>query len=473
MELGSSSIRFVKVEQSGPRTLEVPLGPDLYNEGQVVNRKGFSQAVRTALRQQLGSVPPGAAVSLGAQNVLVRRIGLPKLKGPALRNLLETQGEQWIPFLREGAAFDLVVVDPNMSAHQQEVLLVAVPTRTVERIAEAVNAMGLKLAALDVDTAALFRTAVASGAAQATGVVGMVDLTTDRPRIALYQNGYLVGTRTLDSRGVRGTTQWGAAGFNDDLPTDVRRSIDLMVTQLRAEAPLDAMVVLGAPPAELMEALDREFRLAMASRIAPGFNLTMGNGASIAPEAALGYGLALCQRVAPFSFDLMPKTSVEEKRQRNLAWLLSGVLVAGVGAYGYLWTLQMPELTGEEARLRRDIGTANAYLAREPGVKVEEARAASLQPIFGALAKVDPWTVAFPRLKEILPTGVRITSLSGALPSLSITGTAPLPEQVDELLNAMEKSPYFLNPVLSTSGTETDVAFSMSVQLAPREVKAK
>ncbi len=481
MELAGGSIRLVKAQHSSggssiARTAEVEFPPEVYRDGQIFNPTAFGKAVKEAIKTQLGGAPKQVALSVGGQGVLVRRVGLPKLKKNDLRHLMETQGDQWIPFLREGAAFDLRVVNPNAGEHQQEVLLVAVPTRYIDYATSVLKTAGLKLAALDVDVSAVYRAAVAHGAAPAQGTVAVLDLSQEKPRLGLFHDGILVSARSLDTRINRSGAGMVLPGFGDDLPVEVRRSVELMFTPLPEGTLLSALVVNDpVRNGELLEGLEREITTTFQDRLGPSFRLAGEIDRNTDPRMALSFGLALTQTGEPQFFDLMPRPTVAEKRQSRLVTFLTLFVIAALGAYGYLWSLQMPALAEEQAAKQTELTKLQEGLARESQIAYEEQKEKMLQPLIAELNKSDPWVAIHAHLKELLPPGVKVTGLSVSAGKATFSGTAPKPDQVAELMNALDKSPYFLNPILSTSGSTDEIPanFSISVELATREVKGE
>ncbi|MFZ5816324.1 MAG: pilus assembly protein PilM [Bacillota bacterium] len=480
MELAANSIRLVQAQQGSSgyqvaRSAEVEFPPNVYQDGQIFDPKGFRAAMKEALRGRMGGAGRSAVMAVGAQHLLVRRVPLPKLKRNDLRHLLETQGDQWIPFLREGAAFEVVVINPNLNEHQQEVLLVAVPLRFVEYAHNLLQAAGLKLAALDVDVSAVYRAAVLTAGAPASGAVAVLDLSKEKPRLGFYHDGLLVAARTLETRVPRPALggEAPAIRFGGDFPIEVRRTVELLMTPLPEGTALNAVVLLDpqSDPA-LQEELGRELTGALQNRLGSDFRLFATQGPGLAPNQVQSFGLSLVTGGSPTSFNLMPRPTVKENRQRRLSTILSLLLIAGLGGYAFLWTLQMPGFADQWVLKQRTLNNMKEQLAREQEVALEERKAEALAPLLAQLDQYDNWSVVHPRLKSLLPPGVRISSVVGAMPNLNITGTAPDPDRVAEFVNALDESPYFHNLVLSSSGTNPGtVQFSLSITVAKREVK--
>lgn len=479
IDLGANHIKFVEARKtemgySIARWAEVPMPVGGYADGQVIAPKVVGQALKEALKTQYRPGTRQVALSVGGQTALVRRLALPKLPLKRLRHLLETQGEQWIPFLREGACFDIAIVNPNMSDHEQEVLLVAIPQRHVEAAAQALRLAGLRLAALDVDINAHYRAALAARSAPREGTVAVLDLDQERARLGLFSGGNLSAVRSLEvipytpGPGEPPPDPMMLEGF----AVDVRRSLELMLSQNRGDTQLAALVVVSArwPAKEMMGLLERELQGEMGHRLSADFQVRPAASADTPPGTTLAFGLSMVEASLPSGLALLPRATVTEQNQRRWSNIVSLALVAGAGLYTAWWLSAMPALQTEESRLSLQLAKANQYLEREPQVTEEEKRSQELQPLLEVLAVRDPWHIVYPHFKELLPRGVKLTQFASQPPAIRFTGSAPDPESVAGLYQSLEDSPYFVDPVLTDSGAQgPPVSFNGHVVMAPRE----
>lgn len=483
MDLGRASIRFVLANWAGGRPavsryLEIPLPAEVYHEGQFLDPVAAGQLLQTQLKTQLVPGRHRVAVAVGGQTALVRRVAVPRQQPAKIRHILETQGDQWIPFLREGAAFDFAVVDPDHSKHEQEILLVAVPTRYIEGLSAALRVAGLRLAALDLDLAALYRAALATAPLPAEGAVAVMDLERERPRIGLFDQGLAVGVRSLDT-----ALPPPADPDLPELPLDLvageellvetRRTLEMMIAQMQRPPALRALVLFApGPVGELVAGLERELRRAMGGYLAPDFQVVrLAEGEP--PGKALAFGLALVQARPPRGMHLLPRPTMVQRRRQVASLALSLAVAVGTGLYALQWSGEMPGLESRRLSLQANLNRLNAELKRSGEIAAEEALAQRLQPLQQDLGRYPLWSTAFPRLRELLPAGVVLNTLVFGAPNLSLTGQATAPEQVAELLDALERSPDFQAPVLEYSGGKGEINFAISLTLAEREGTAR
>lgn len=450
-----------------------------YSEGQVINPKEVGKTLKETLKTQFRPRTRHVALSVGGQSALVRRLALPKLPLRRLRSLLETQGDQWIPFLREGASFDIAVVEADLSEQEQEILLVAVPTRIVEGMAQALRYAGLRLAALDVDIAAHYRAALAARTAPREGVVGILDMDQDRARLGLFQDGTLATVRSLETipylpaPGEPPPDPMMLEGF----AVDVRRALEMMLSQVRGNSLLSALAVVSArwPAKEMMGLLERELQGEMGHRLNTDFQVRPAASADMPPGSSLAFGLALTEASPPKGLDLLPRASLAEQRRSRFALTAGLALILGVGLYGLWWSQMMPAMEQTQRQLQVRVQKQNQLLEKEVQVRADEDLATRLRPIIEELKRAAPLAQMLPELKDLLPPGLVITALDYSTPELLMGGTAPGAETVTEFMEALEDSAFFDAPlILNYSELPGQGAqFELSVNASPREVEAK
>lgn len=168
LDIGSSAIRAVQLEQRRDGTLqldlyrEVALPPGAVVDGEVVEPDLVAAALRE-LWGQAGLRRRTVAVGLASQRVTVRQIDLPDLPDAELADAVSLQAQDQLPIPVDEALLDHVVVeryDAGGGRTNVRVLLVAAERDMVDRLLRAVTAAKLRPALVDLDAFALLRSLV-------------------------------------------------------------------------------------------------------------------------------------------------------------------------------------------------------------------------------------------------------------------------------------------------------------------------
>lgn len=473
IDLGPSVIRIAEASRAGSsiavaRWAELTMPPDAYRDGHVLDPQAVGKALKEGLKAHFRPSTRQVALAVGGQAALVRRTVLPKLKLGKVRELLETQGDSWIPFLREGAAYEVAVINPSLNERNQEVLIVAVPSRLITGFSAALKVAGLKLAAVEVDTLALFRTAQARASVPAEGVVAVLQVEPAYVRLGLMENGMLVSVKNLDTR-VR--VNDGAPDVTEAFLADFRRSLELMMARMTETKPLTSLVLSSSllTPETLLGPLERELQGSISGQLGDGFAAKLMTDTRAPQGSDLALGLSLVLAGAPKAMRLLPKPTVREQKQQRLSLVCSLLLLGAAAGYTHFWQQEAPRLKAQQTKLDQTLVQLRNELLREKEVAAEEALIKRLAPLEEQLAKHDRLSVSMPDLKQLLPEGLTITSLTSTPPHLTLVGSASSPELVSTFLQALADSAAFGSPVLKTSDAGTGPAnFTIEVEMAPR-----
>lgn len=469
VDLGAASLRLVEVAKAGTsysvvNVIELALPPEAYRDGQIVDALAVGQLLKEAVKTRLKPRTRQAALSIAGNIALVRRVSLPKMRPRRLRALLETQGDQWIPFLREGAVFDQIVVNPALGEKVQEVLLVGLPLRQLTLMRRALKIAGLSLAGLDVDVMAVYRAALAQGGKPGSGAVAVLHMEAGRARLGVLTDGHLLAVKSLDA----------PLANTEPFLADVRRSLETMLFRRHEELRLTGLIVSGEDglSGETAAAIERELRGTMGHYLDETFHLLSPTASQSLTAEAVGLGLALLRAVAPKGMNLLPRPTVAERQQTGLSLVLTALLLLGTAIYGYSWNNEMPRLAKRQAQLNGQLEQLSGALAQEPAIAAMEARIKRLTPLVTELNRHDPWFHVAPALKALLPPGTSLTNVKADPPNLTIAGTAQSPELVGHFVQALDDSARFAGPMLTSTGAgKGPVSFTVVVEMAPREVK--
>lgn len=478
IELRREGLRLVEGGRAGGslsvrRWTDLPMPALAYRDGHVKDPAVVGAHLKAALRSGFRPSSRAAVVALSGQTGLVRRALLPRLKPARLRELIETQGDQWIPFLREGAAFDLRPADGGTVPDEQECLIIAVPTAYVRAVAAALRAAGLRLAGLDLDLSARYRAALALGLGPPDGAVGMLEVSRERVRLGLLYEGLPVAARTLEAAPFVRETEATEPALSEGLLLEVRRGLEAMLTQWSQAHPLSALLVAGEPQLSesALQGIARELKVEMGARLASDFAVMPAGADRVEGGLTLGLGLSLWRATRPMGFDLLPRATAAERRSRSRSLAVSLLLLASTGAYGLHFSEQMPALQGQTRRTQSDLAALQSILAQETVVVAEETRATLLLPLRLELGRNPAWSTIYPQLQSLLPDGVSLTQVSGLPPQLTLQGRAAAPEALADLIQALEDSTHFHSPTLQSGGAgEGTISFLVQVTMSPLEV---
>lgn len=413
------------------------------------------------IRKKLCKQGTAVVVALGFQHVLIRRLLFPQMPMKRLRALVERDGHRYIPFYQEGACFDLVRLETEADPGQMEILLVAVPARVIQPILEACRSSGLRLAALDIDLMAMYRVVSAARPEgdKALAVEAVVEAGSQAVRIGLFEQGVLMAGRGITHSGAG----WG------ELAVEIRRSLEVLLSQQPGVGRLNCIHLFGDDDeGSLSDALLPLLEQQMGPRLGKEFaiRLQQAEGAQFGHHVA--FGASLAQVVTPTLFSLLPRRTQAEQEQRA-RHLLLGTLGAGlVGVYGWYWSQTVPEAARRIALAEASIRISQATLQNRAELQRLEARRKELEPVILDL-KVShvPVHELLPAMGDLAPVGLRVTDLSGSLPSLVLKGRASQPGLVPVYLGRLAGAPQIKSVELkSLSQTLGEYQFELNVMVS-------
>ena len=172
LDIGSSAIKLVqlKVGRRGISLMNFgiePVPPQSIVDGVVMNHSAVVDALRN-LTRRIHLRGKGLALAVSGNAVIIKRITIPAMDGPALDEQMEWEVRQNIPFSREDVIVDHEVLVQQTPQGQMEVLLVAAKRDVVQQFTQAVRDAGLSPVVVDTAAFAL-QNAVEGGIGYAPG----------------------------------------------------------------------------------------------------------------------------------------------------------------------------------------------------------------------------------------------------------------------------------------------------------------
>lgn len=205
LDIGTSSIKLVQLKSSRRATslqnfgIE-PLPPGAIVDGAVANPEAVSQAI-SSLRKRIHLRGKDVALATSANSVIIRRLQIPSMQGPALAEQMEWEVKQNIPFKRDEVIVDYEVLVERTPDNQMEVVLVAAKREVVEQYVTAVKNAGLNPVIVDTDAFAIQNAVEQADGFGPTEVVAVINIGAKFSTLVLVQDGQPVFHRNLATGG--------------------------------------------------------------------------------------------------------------------------------------------------------------------------------------------------------------------------------------------------------------------------------
>lgn len=197
LDIGSSAVRAVqlRIGARGPATLErvgqVALPVGTVREGEVVDVEALGDALRT-LWSRHGFKGRKVAVGVANQQVVVRQVELPYLPDDELRQSLQFQVQELIPFPVEQAVLDFHVTgvyETEDGARFSQLLLVAAQRTMVDAVLAALAKAKLEPVNLDLHAFAMLRSLAPQSVIDAGEGELLVDVGHGVTNLVVHDNG--------------------------------------------------------------------------------------------------------------------------------------------------------------------------------------------------------------------------------------------------------------------------------------------
>lgn len=163
LDIGSSSIKLVQMkEQKGQYVLQKfglkQLEPEVIVDGTVMDAARVVTVIKE-LVQESNAKLKNAALSISGHSVIVKKITLPPMPDEELEAQVKVAAEQYIPFDINEVNLDFHILNPLEQSEdgqaQMSILLVAAKKDKVNELTELVKGAGLNPVVLDVDAFAI------------------------------------------------------------------------------------------------------------------------------------------------------------------------------------------------------------------------------------------------------------------------------------------------------------------------------
>jgi type IV pilus assembly protein PilM len=164
LDIGETAIRIVQLKRSGGH-------PSLVSYGDAPISAGMARSDSAADSEHLASMisklvkdlhltTNNVVTGLPAAKVFASIVTTPKLSDAELAKAIPLQADQYIPMPVDQVKLDWSVLGPGATPNELEVLLVAAPNSVTTKYLHILEAAGLEVMALEINSTALYRALV-------------------------------------------------------------------------------------------------------------------------------------------------------------------------------------------------------------------------------------------------------------------------------------------------------------------------
>ena len=159
LDIGSSRIKVAELKSvKGQFELlniaQIDLMPDSIVDGQIIDGNHVSDCIQNVFAEQ-GILGLNVATSLSGNAVIVKKIQLPVMGPEELREQVNWEAQQHIPFDIQDVNLDYHVLESSPSSELMDVLLVACKKDMVRQLTQVISQAGKTTTIVDVDSFAL------------------------------------------------------------------------------------------------------------------------------------------------------------------------------------------------------------------------------------------------------------------------------------------------------------------------------
>lgn len=331
LDIGSGLVKVVVINHARgvpelERVIVEPVPPDAIVAGEVMDQALVIQAVQGAL---IAAGVEGAEVvaAVGGGNVIVRKVRVDKSRRGELREAMQWEAEQIVPFDTSAITLDFQVLDGEEESPELSVLLAVAKRDLVDARVQLLRDAGVTPRVLDVEAFALHNAFEFNHPDAMRGTVALVNIGHDVSNVSVLEDGVPILTRDnpVGVRRLREDLQRDArlsadeaeavltggqpgtaldavvARRGEELAKEIERAGTVAQSLSRTLRPLREVYVAGggARVAGLAERIAQQLRIPVRP-VNPLLNLAVAEGAlddvdteAVAPLLALPVGLAL------------------------------------------------------------------------------------------------------------------------------------------------------------------------------------
>jgi type IV pilus assembly protein PilM len=223
LDIGSGLVKVAVIDHSKglPELQKVvvePVPADAIVEGEVMDNALVILAVQNALAAAAAQTKGAHIVAaVGGANVIVRKIVIDRSKIAELRETMQWEAEQIVPFDTSSISLDYQVLDPEGDSSEMSVLLAVAKRDLIDARVQLLRDAGLEAKVIDVEAFALHNAFEFNHADAMRGTVALVNIGNDVCNISILDDGVPVLSRD---------STVGVRRLREDLQRDARMTTD-------------------------------------------------------------------------------------------------------------------------------------------------------------------------------------------------------------------------------------------------------
>ena len=205
LDIGSSAVKLCELKGT-KRGLQLqtfdyaPLPPETIVDGALLNPSVVAEAISELVNRHRVRVKE-AAMSVSGNTVIVRKITLPMMTQEELRESIQWEAEQYIPFDIKEVYIGHEVIAPRQDQGQMDVVLVAAKRDMIDEYQNVCLDAGLKPRVMDVDAFALQNAYEVNYGFQEGGTIVLLDVGSSVVTMNVVSDGVTMFTRDLSLGG--------------------------------------------------------------------------------------------------------------------------------------------------------------------------------------------------------------------------------------------------------------------------------
>jgi type IV pilus assembly protein PilM len=223
LDIGSGLVKVAVIDHGKglpelQRVVVEPVPADAIVEGEVMDHALVIQAVQNALAAAAAETKGAHIVAaVGGANVIVRKIVIDRSKIAELRETMQWEAEQIVPFDTSSISLDYQVLDPEGESNEMSVLLAVAKRDLIDARVQLLRDAGVEAKVIDVETFALHNAFEFNHADAMRGTVALVNIGNDVCNISILDDGVPILSRD---------STVGVRRLREDLQRDARMTAD-------------------------------------------------------------------------------------------------------------------------------------------------------------------------------------------------------------------------------------------------------
>ena len=223
LDIGSGLVKVAVIDHGNglpelQRVVVEPVPADAIVEGEIMDHALVILAVQNALAAAAADIKGAQIVAaVGGGNVIVRKVTIDRAKASELREAMQWEAEQIVPFDTSSIALDYQVLDPDGDSADMSVLLAVAKRDLIDARVQLLRDAGVDPRVVDVEAFALHNAFEFNHPDAMRGTVALVNIGNDVCNVSVLDDGVPILTRD-NTVGVR--------RLREDLQRDARMTAD-------------------------------------------------------------------------------------------------------------------------------------------------------------------------------------------------------------------------------------------------------